>query len=266
MTDRVFRRLITKHLEINSDWIVDRIISEIKKNPDHRLGLKLIQCIRKFPRKISCKTRLISFLTSEENILPFQEAQILKAIRYQSRIKPETIHHVKRRIENEFLEDCVRVEALRLLARCDLDNAFINIVANIFLKTQSVSVKRATALILMRQRGQKNTRFIQDTVLHSNNEIRKMGRFLQKSKNDPPTARKILDQAFKENYLLVDYLPLLYLMIESRDEGLVKMVIDEIMDKSPHKNHINMDMRDRCVEILNLAKQKLSVISLTGAD
>jgi hypothetical protein len=51
-------------------------------------------------------------------------------------------------------------------------------------------------------------------------------------------------------------------MIESKDETLVKMVINKIKMESAHKNHINMDMRDRCAEVLQFAKQNLSVLAV----
>lgn len=258
LSDRVFRRLITLHLAIGSDEILDRLVSEMKKNPDYRLGLKLVQFVKRFPRKKSPQTRLMQFLKSEENIFPYQEAQILKALRYQSRVHSDTIAHAKKRAKDEDVDYFVRMEAFRLLARCKLDTPIIGMAKDVFTKTQSINVKKSAALVLMRQRGTENTKFIQNIVLHSNDSIQKLGRFLRASKNDPKTAKYILDQALKEDFLLIDYLPILYLIIESKDKSLVKRAVKRIKASSANKNHINMDMRDRCAEVLNFAEQNLT--------
>jgi hypothetical protein len=57
LSDRVFRRLLTLHIRIGSDEIIDRLLTEITRNSDYRLGLKLIQFARHFPRKLSIQTR-----------------------------------------------------------------------------------------------------------------------------------------------------------------------------------------------------------------
>lgn len=260
LSDRVFRRLVTMHLKINSEKIGDRLITEMQRNPDSRLGDKLIQHFKQFPRKKSWQTRLIKFLVSEENIFPFQEAQILIAMRYQSSLQSKIVEYAKLKTGDKETEDFIRVESFRLLSRCELDKKMFDIAEGIFKGTQSISVKKAATLILMRLRGSKNEEFIREVALHSNSKVSKMGLFLQAVKNRKDLANRILKQAFKEdaNYLLVDYLPLLYLMIESKNKEIVKMVINAIKKSKAHNKHINMDMRKRCKEIFNFANQNLT--------
>jgi len=111
----------------------------------------------------------------------------------------------------------------------------------------------------MRQRGFENAKFIGEIVFHSNDSIREMEHFLRSSKHEIEITKNIIEQAFKKEFLLVGYVPFLYLMIESNDENVVQLFVDKIKANSAHKNHLNMDMHDRCAEVLRFAEQNFTI-------
>ena len=93
--------------------------------------------------------------------------------------------------------------------------------------------------------------------MHPHNGLRKLGRFYRVVKNDETIAERIREQAFKEGFLMVDYLPLLYLMVESGQSGIVDALLTKIRASKAHKEHSHMDMRDRAQELLRFGEQNL---------
>jgi hypothetical protein len=257
LSDRVFRSLLTLSLATGSDKLVDRLLAELRRNADYRLGLKLTQYAKRFSRKAKIQSKLMDMLCSGEKLLPFQVAQILQVIRYQSRVLQPTVMYCLNRASEDAVDAQIRVEALRLLARCALREETIALAERVFRKAERMAVKKAATLILVRQRGQANSEFIRTVVFHPHNGLRKLGRFYRVVKNDEAIAERIREQAFKEDFLMVDYLPLLYLMVESGQSGIVEALLTKIKGSKAHKEHAHMDMRDRVQELLRFGEQNL---------
>ena len=197
LSDRVFRRMLTQHLAIGSDALIKRLIKELQKNADFRLGEKLIRHAQLFPRK-NIQADLLNFIQSQENVMPFQEAQILKAFRYQSRIAEEVRAYVLEKVANDQADTQVRVQGLQLIARTKTTRENINTVNEIFEKAAEIAIKKAAMLVLMRKRGKDNANFVQKAALHPHDSVRKMGKLLRAAKNDKIVAENLLGQAFKQ--------------------------------------------------------------------
>jgi hypothetical protein len=257
LTDRVFRRLLSLDLEIGSGKLLRRLMSELQKNPDYRLGLKLIQYARRFPRLSKIQSTMMNLVLSETTVFPFQEAQILYAIRYQSRVEETTRRHCLARAGDAGADPQIRIEALRLLARCTLDGETIDLAERIFREADRTAVKKAATVVLVRQRGKANSDLVRQIVFHPHNGLRKLGKLYRAVKNDEAIAALIRDQAFKEGFLLVDYLPLLYLMIESQKSSIIRALIRKIRETRAHRSHSHMDMRERAQELLRFGEQNL---------
>jgi hypothetical protein len=73
MTDRVFRRLLTLHLSIESDSLLPRLLDEVQRNPDCRLGEKLAQYSKAFPRRKIIQTIITSYLESDTSFISYQK-------------------------------------------------------------------------------------------------------------------------------------------------------------------------------------------------
>ena len=257
LTDRVFRRLLTLDLDIVDGQLIGRLITEMRKSADYKLGWKLLQYARRFPRKFSIQSKLMGFVRSEGSVFPFQEAQILKAIRYQSRVEDRTREHCLDRAADGDADPQIRIEALHLLARCALDAETVQLAERIFLEAERTAVKRASTLILVRQRGRANAEFIRMMVFHPHNGLRKLGKFYRVVKNDEEVAALIRKQAFKDGFLMVDYVPLLYLMVESQQTRIVTALMAAIKETKAQTEHSHMDMRERARELLRFGEQNL---------
>jgi reverse transcriptase-like protein len=257
LTDRTFRRLLTLCLSMDSDKLTKLLLREIKINADGRLGFKLITYAKHFPRNTTIQNELLKFIVSKTNIFSYQEAQILEALRYQSRIKEELLSYCKERIKDESVDVFVLTQALRLISRCNLNADDIKMAQKLYDDFDDVTVKKAAALILIRQRGKANIDFVRSIIFHPNDDLRKLGRLIWSIKNSMSKSNYFQAQIFDHQYLLVDYIPFLYLIAESGEKKLVEGLIAEIRKTKIHKTNINMDMRDRLEQVLYFSEQNL---------
>ena len=245
LSDRLFRRIVSAYFNLNNSEIIPRLLSEISKNNDQRYARLIVRASQTFPRKKRIQKELLRILTHEK-VATSREAVFLKACRYQSRIFPELVEYCKSSANDNQKGLQVRAQSLLLLARTQLNTPTIVLAEQIFRETENILIKRAASLVLVRQRGDSNKNFVESLIFHPNNELRKFGRYIHSCKTDISIAKNITSQAFKKkhSWLLVDYIPLLFLQSQSSNPEIRENLKNSILQSGAHKNHINMDMRD----------------------
>ena len=253
LSDRLFRRMISVHITLGDTTIVPRLLSEISRNNDQRYSRYIVNASRAFPRLKRIQSKLFNLMSGSQPLAPSIEANYIRACRYQSRITDNLLHHCKQKANNIKEDPQVRVQSLVLLARTKLDPSLINIAKTIFNEEGDILIKRAASLILVRQKGNDNETFIQSLAFHPNNELRKFGKYIHACRTNETEASKLLKQAFKNehSWLLVDYIPLLYLQSQSANQTIKENLKNKIVSEKYDKNHINMDMRDLLTQLLN---------------
>lgn len=253
LSDRLFRRIIGTYLGLGSSDIVPRLLSEIKRNSDRRYCQLVVSFSRAFPRLKRIQSFFLELVASGNIMAPSIEAELIRACRYQSRISDDLKQHCLTRARDNNQNFQVRLQALVLLARTKLNIDDINVTNTIFNTSDNILIKRTASLTLIRQRGNENENFLRSMVFHPNNELREFGRYLHSCKTNEKTSRAIIKQAFKPEYpwLLVDYIPLLFLQSQTSNSKIRDHLRDKILTNKYHKNHINMDMRDLLSQLIN---------------
>ena len=252
LSDRLFRRMISTHITLGDTTILPRLLSEISRNNDQRYTRQIIRASRAFPRHKKIQTKLIQMIKDTPSLAPSREANFIQACRYQSRITDELLPLCKMKAEDISQDPQVRVQSLILLARTPLNSDLINIAKKTFDGEENVIIKRAAALILIRQRGNENEIFTRNLVFHPNNELRKFEKYIHACKTNEQVAHKLVEQAFKNEHpwLLVDYLPFLYLQSQSANQTIRDNLKNKIVSNNYDKTHVNMDMRDLLTQLL----------------
>ena len=251
LSDRLFRRITNLYMELGNKTIIPRLLSELERNSDRRYTKTIVRASKIFPRLVSIQTKLLA-LMQEHKIQPSQEAEFLHALRYQSRVSNTLKDLCMGKARNNEISAEVRVQALMLVARTKIEPQTIQLAKQLFEEDDNIQVKRAAALILASQRGKNNTNFIYNIAFHPNNELRQFGKYLRACKTDEGEAKKVREQAFKDEHpwLLADYMPLLFLQSQSNEPSIVKGLKDDIHKGKYHKKHSNMDMRDLLTRLL----------------
>jgi hypothetical protein len=205
----------------------------------------------------------MKLLLNGEIVFPSQEAQLIKALRYQSRVQPDTLKYMIKRASDDLTDPQIRVQAFQLLSRTKLSQEMVQTARVAFDDAEHTAVKMAATFVLIRQRGQRNGQFIRQIVFHPNDDLRRLGRFLRAAKNDKVMANQLVGQAFKGEFLLVDYIPLLYLLVESRERDIIEIVLKAISTSGLDRTCKTMDMRDRLVELGNFGRQNLERLPIS---
>ena len=145
------------------------------------------------------------------------------------------------------------MQSLILLARTKLDTSLIKSAEKIFNEDENILIKRTASLILISQVGHDNESFTRDLIRHPNDELRKFGNYIHACKTNEKVASILLNQAFKNKYswLLVDYIPFLYLQSQSDNITIKDNLESKIVSGKYYKKHLNMDMRDLLTQLLS---------------
>jgi citrate synthase len=130
----------------------------------------------------------MKLLLNGEIVFPSQEAQLIKALRYQSRVQPDTLKYMIKRASDDLTDPQIRVQAFQLLSRTKLSQEMVQTARVAFDDAEHTAVKMAATFVLIRQRGQRNGQFIRQIVFHPNDDLRRLGRFLRAAKNDKVMA------------------------------------------------------------------------------
>ncbi len=260
LSDRLFRRMVMLYIHLGDKTIIPRLLLELERNDDQRYAQIMVSASKKFPRLTSIQTQLLKLMNENDHLQSSREATFLEACRYQSRIKSDIIKKCTEYAKGHKKSSEVRVQALLLIARTKIDEKIIDWVQKLFEKENNVQIKRAASLILIRTRGEDNKNFIKKIVFHPNDELKLFGKYLYACKTDVRVAKNILKQAFKSDYpwLLVDYVPLLFLQLQSENYKIRCEVKRAIHKNKANHEHINMDMRDLLKKLLNWAKNDSS--------
>lgn len=169
LSDRLFRIIISKHIEFGDKTIVPRLLSEISRNNYQRYTHHLINVSRAFPRLQTIQSKIFQMMKDNTSLAPSREASFIKAFRYQSRITSEVMQYCKEKANDVSKDPQVRVQSLLLLARTKLDAKTIDDAKKIFEEEENTLIKRAASLVLIRQRGEKNASFTSSLMFHPNN-------------------------------------------------------------------------------------------------
>ena len=254
---RAFRRWITAHSLLDSPKFLDRLLKEITKNPDYRLTRRVVGAAKQFPRKQKISGKTLKFIKSDLNIFAHQEAELIHAVRYLSKIEPEVIEYCYGKVLDIDANFYVRIQCCHLLSRTRLSNAELGELHGVFKKERNQYVQTALPMILAQFKDDKNRELVRELVFHPNSRIRGVGKVVSLVKNDEKHVKRMLKFIFEKNRQnrLCDYVPFVFYMSQSKHPNIIQAVKRRV--KEHRKNHPCMDLRDLLEGIYTECKNAL---------
>ena len=247
LDSRFFRRWISAHIKLKSNYFTKRLIFEIINNPDIRITSRAISTIKTFPRHTSFSTQLFKFIKSDLNIFPHQESEIIRSFRYLSVIPENILEHCKDCAFDTSINFYIRIQSFYLLSRIDLSKDEYEKIYQLFETEPNQNVQVAMAGNMIKYK-EKNREILQKLAFHPKSKVRKVGRYFYALKWNKEFAIQKLRYLFKnDNYgfsmKLCDNMPILYLLtynrrlefIKNREE--LKKRIELEKDKTTHIGH-----------------------------
>ncbi|WP_421861583.1 reverse transcriptase domain-containing protein [Parvibaculum sp.] len=246
---RAYRMWINCNMRLGDGDYLSSLFREIKRNPDHRLTRAFVNAMKAFPRKSQYPQKVLEFISSDLNIYSLQEAELLHALRYCSRLNPEVrekMVNIATSSEHYFY---VRVQACNLLTRFNLDINQLNRLKSALLTEQDEMVLTALALPVGQFREQRNTAIVRILVHHPNTRVALLGKHLRHVKNDEGYSSRYLKFVFEKNseMRVCDHLGVLSYIAQSRVPRILIHLQKSLEEAGP--KHIVMDMRGKLAEL-----------------
>ena len=244
---------------LKDTYYVRFLIREMMRNPDHRLTRKLLAIIRVRPR-VEVAPSLLTFIGSDLNLLPHQHAEILWTFRYLSKIPPEVVEHCKLVVVDTGVYYYVRSAAALLLCRTVVEKGFLDKCRAIFLTTEDTNVRIAIAILLMQSTGKHAAATLDMLMLHPNEKLRKVGKFLRAVRYDATEAMRRLKFLFgrDSDWILCDNMGVLFSMALSDQPEILRRLIAYTTDASSKSNRA--DLRTTLAQVTLRANTQLSNI------
>lgn len=251
-----FMRWIYAHRLLNSDRYIDRLLKEIKINPEFKITKRLISTTKQFPTRSKIEYSVTKFLKSEQNIFSHQEAECLRAIRYVCNIHDEILNHSRERLLDPKQDPYLRMQSAYLLSRNEMNIDFLLELENLIEVENDAYVQVAISTILVQKRH-KNEELIRKLVFHPNEKVSDVGKLYRYTKTSESFAYRRLDYIFKSGYhwLLCDNVQFLYLMSYSDNKNIKERLINMI--REPREKHPVTGLRKTLKEIFARTRESL---------
>lgn len=246
---RAYRMWISCHVQLGDNSYLNSLFHELQRNPDHRLTRTFVNSLRTFPRSISFAKKALGFMESDLNIYPLQEAELLHAIRYSSRIPLSIQNKTVNNATNQDKYFYIRVQSCNLLTRFKLSKPQLDKLSHTFDSEGSEMVLTAIALPLGQLRDERNSNVVRRLVHHPNIRVALLGKHIRHIKNDQQYSFRYLDFVFEKNadMRICDHLGLLSYISQSRVKDILLRLQTNVDKIGPH--HPAMDIRERLYEI-----------------
>jgi len=207
---RLYRRLITGFVLLESSYMIDSILKEIPRNPDVRFLNSTVRYFKSLPgnwKKIS--RGLINFLLSRINVFPYQEARIMEACRYLCKIPKEVAGYARKCLRTKNKHWYVRVQSALLLGNLDLPKRSLKSLKRIYECEQNVEIKRSLIKALCQIERSELDDFLGELVFENDNRLSSIGRMLTSIRRNTKSVaiKEIarLFRSFQENALMESY-------------------------------------------------------------
>lgn len=218
LTMRAFRIWANCFLSLGDASFVKPLLKETLQNQDYRLVRFTVNSARIHPKRQNIGLQLSEFIRSPENIFPHQEAEMLWALRYVSRIDRNMIRRCEKAVLNNHEHFYIRMQSAYLLSRTVLTMPQLDKFRKAFTAESNPRVKIAIAGLLMQNSGQECQNVVRELYLHPDKNIRQYGVMLRRLRHFDCHADAKLKLIFsrRDNCSLIpDHMPVLFAMAEA---------------------------------------------------
>lgn len=254
---RAYRMWVGCKMSVGDSRYMRSLFRELQRNPDHRLTRTFVSSFKAFPRRSAFVKQVFDFIDSDLNIYAHQEAELIRAIRYASRIEPNKKAEMIRLIVDPNKYFYVRVEYCHLITRYELTKPQLDKVATAFETETNEMVLTALALPLGQLRGEKNSEMVRKLVHHPNARVALLGKHVRHIKNDLPYARRFLNFVFEKNsdMTVCDHLGLLSYVSQSRNAKILHLLARKL--KVHATDHLVIGIRPKLSSLLQQCERNL---------
>ncbi|MEH6692778.1 MAG: RNA-directed DNA polymerase [Pseudorhizobium pelagicum] len=231
LTSRVSRRLMSVLVRAGDDRCGNYLFDCIRKNADFRFMTHFINYVKVNPKKNSFQSRIIEFLDSDESFFPHQEAELIGALRYFARLKPETKQYLRKRIDSMDRDYFyIQVQLCRVGPRVSLSEKAINRLRSNIPSTINDEAFCYKSFLLSASGNAKYDEIISIYERAPNTKLSMYGRHLRQIFTDHAYSKRMIEYIsdVEQPSLINDYLGLLPYFMFSPDAKIVETTLTRL--------------------------------------
>lgn len=224
---RLYRRLITGFMLLDSSYMVNNVLKQIPINPDSKLTEKAVKYFKYLPRcSKNISNKLLEFLESPSNLFPYQEAWIINALRYLKEIPIDIVQYARKKLWSKNTDWFIRAQCALLLANLKLQPRSLRSLNKFYKNESNKEVKRALISCLCQLDKKDLTEFLRKLVFENSKRLSSLGRMLfsllYNHDNVSTNEIKYVFREFYENKLLDSYYKIEVIKHCSKNSGEIR--------------------------------------------
>lgn len=143
------------------------------------------------------------------------------------------------------------------MSRVELKKDFIGKASRVFNSDSDTIVQSAAAGLMMQSTGRYGERALERIALHPNDDIRKLGRFFWKCRNDFTFACDKMKYIFSRSPNICDNMSLLFVMSSTENENILRKLLKYV--RQGIKDDPRTGIREMLVILRNRVKKRLGL-------
>lgn len=222
---RLFRRLVSVLTELDSSELVSASLDELERNPDLKIMASTLRYLTTRTRNRSViARRLERFLRLRKALFPYQDANVLRALRHLPAISAEAFAIGRRRVQSRSEHWYTRAQSALLLAQRQLTKSELEVLEQRFHRDTSIEVRRALAVCLTQLPRSALEGFVRTLLFSPEPRIQRLGRLyygLLFSEGEQRQALSSLFHGFTDTRL-IDRLYEMEILARTRNVDVLK--------------------------------------------
>lgn len=228
---RLFTRLMTGYMLLQRSDMVGIALEQLAINPDEKLVSKTARYLRiqDRNRQLICQN-LISLLDNRERLFPYQEAYVLRMLRYVREIPAAAFTDAKGILKKKSSHWFVKQQAAQLLALKPLKVREYKGIIDLYEQERNPEVKRALAQVLAQLPKDDLMKVINTMLFSTMPQIQIIGRFYSGLLSDEEKSVEQISSIFREFYeeKLIDRLFEVEILSKSDSNKVMKVLLKNL--------------------------------------
>ena len=235
---RLFRRIITGHILLQSPKITNAVLKQVEANPDSRLLGSAFRYLRAQKRNISLiSTKITSLLQKHDELFYYQTANYFRLLKYLRYIPNQAFSEARNHVRRKSTHWYVKQQAWLLLLYKPLNIRQLEYLKRAYSEEDNIDVKRALLQGLSQLSRGNLIALIRKLILEPEPRLQRVGRLFwwltEEKDGGINQIRSIFDNFYEDT--LVDRLYEVELLAKSKHPE-----VRQILLKAIRKNNRNI--------------------------
>ena len=223
---RLFRRIITGFMFLGEKHLVEDVLNQIQITPDARITKSAYNYLTLFPNESQISQEILKYLKSPNNQFDYQEAWLLKILRYSLKNTLSIQKYAEEVFKNRDKHWYVKVQAINIMANRVIKPINFNKCTKFYEKEKDPEVKRVLIKLLCQLDSEKQFEILLNALYdpyYKISDLAKMLLMMRQTRELALTEINSLFRNFSERVLLDNFYKIGVLRFNTRKDVQKKL-------------------------------------------